>query len=155
MRAGCRVPGITPEGRQPILNAPPDTEGTGRYAQFLVGGAAFVPEGRLILARDFSPWKLLEEACVPSGRLKRWPGGSNAASDPPVTRGGDRSPTPKGSLRLSPAWPGLPFQASRRDAIPFKCSTQGLKSLAKIGRPSGAAPDTRHPDTTLATLAKP
>ena len=145
MRAGCRVPGIAPEGRQPILNAPPGTEGTGRYAHALVGVAAFGPEGRLILARDVSPWKALEKECVPSGRLKRGPGGSNPASGPPVTGRGDRFPTPKGSLPLKPAWPGIPFQASRRDAIPFKCSTQGLKSLAKIGRPSGAAPDTRHP----------
>jgi hypothetical protein len=80
-----------------------------------------VPEGRPILARDFSPWKALERACVPSGRLK----------------GAPRSvPTPKRFPPVDPASPGTPIQASRWDAGQGN-GFQGLKSLAKIGRPSG------------------
>ena len=132
-RGGWRVPGGVAEGRSIVSRD---------FNEWRMLG--FVPEVRLILARDFSPWKPLEKGCVPSGRLKRRPGGSNRASDPAVTLGGDRSQTPKASLWLRPAWPGLPFQASRRDAISFKCPTQGLKSLVKISRPSGTKPGTCH-----------
>lgn len=42
---------------------------------------ALVPEGRLSLARDFSPWRALEKGCVPSGRLKiNRPSGTKAVS---------------------------------------------------------------------------
>lgn len=47
--------------------------------------------------------------------------------------------------RVATDFRGALFQASRRDAIPFKCRVQGLKSLAKIDCPSGATPGIRYP----------
>ena len=127
--AGCRVSGVifAPEGLKPFLNAPPDTEVAGFSPNFLERGAGFVPEGRLILARDFSPWKALEELCVPSGRPKGRPGGFTPASGPPGRGRGERSQTPNASPRLRPAWPGRPFQASRRDAGRGEMGLPGTK----------------------------
>jgi hypothetical protein len=58
-----------PSGRfWKLLEGQPPPSSPWRYPHF--SGIAFIPEGWPILASDFSPWKPLEKACVPSGRLK-------------------------------------------------------------------------------------
>ena len=137
---GRRPPSPGPKGRETLARGLPLDVTHIWVAGTKCPVAGFVPEGQPILARDFSPWMALERGCVPSGRLKWRPGGFTPTSGPPVTRRGARSPIPNASPRLSPTWPGLPFQASRRDAGRGEWASQGLKSLAKIDHPSGTKP---------------